>query len=128
MITGIVTAHREAIIRLNVRGPGGVEKTVEAVIDTGFDGTLTLPTTVVAALGLPWLSRELAFLADGSASLFDMYAATVLWDGKPRRVLIQAVDTTPLVGMSLLYGYELRIEAVKGGSVVISELPKPNIS
>ena len=50
MITGTVTAYREAIIRLNVRGPGGGEKTVEAVIDTGFDGVLTLPTSVVAAL------------------------------------------------------------------------------
>ena len=38
MITGTVTAYREAIIRLNVRGPGGEEKTVEAVIDTGFAG------------------------------------------------------------------------------------------
>ena len=128
MITGIVTGHREAIVQLNVSGPGGVKRTVDAVIDTGFDGTLTLPTTVVVALGLPWLSREIAYLADGSASLFDMHAATVLWDGKPRRVLIQAVDTTPLLGMGMLQGYELRIEAVKGGSVVISELPKPNIS
>ncbi len=32
MITGTVTAYREAIIRLNVRGPGGEEKTVEAVV------------------------------------------------------------------------------------------------
>ena len=38
MITGTVTAYREAIIRLSVRGPGGEEKTVEAVIDTGFAG------------------------------------------------------------------------------------------
>lgn len=38
MITGIVTANREAIIRLMVRGPAGQQQKVEAVIDTGFDG------------------------------------------------------------------------------------------
>ena len=124
MITGTVTAYREGIIRLNVRGPGGEEKTVEAVIDTGFDGILTLPTTVVTALRLPWRTRERAILADGSATMFNMYEASVLWDGKLRRVLIQAVDTTPLVGMGMLQGYELRIEAVDGGSVVITKLSK----
>ena len=124
MITGTVTAYREAIIRFNVRGPGGEEKTVEAVIDTGFDGILTLPTTVVAALRLPWRTRERAILADGSATMFNMYEASVLWDGKLRRVLIQAVDTTPLVGMGMLQGYELRIEAVARDRVIITELSK----
>jgi predicted aspartyl protease len=38
MITGVVTADREAVIRLTVRGPVGQEHEVEAVIDTGFDG------------------------------------------------------------------------------------------
>ena len=128
MITGTVTAYREAIIRLNVRGPGGEEKTVEAVIDTGFDGILTLPTTVVTALRLPWRTRERAILADGSATMFNLYEASVLWDGKLRRVLVQAVNTTPLVGMGMLEGYELRIEAVVGGRVVITKLSKQRVS
>jgi len=127
MITGTVTAYREAIIRLNVRGPGGGEKTVEAVIDTGFDGILTLSTSVVAALGLPWRTRERAILADGSVTMFNMYEASVLWDGKLRRVLVQAVNTTPLVGMGMLEGYELRIEAVAGGRVVITKLSKQRV-
>ena len=37
MITGTVTSHREAIIRLIVRGPSGQEEEIEAVIDTGFN-------------------------------------------------------------------------------------------
>ncbi len=56
--------------------------------------------------------------------MFNMYEASVLWDGKLRRVLIQAVDTTPLVGMGMLQGYELRIEAVAGGRVIITALSK----
>ncbi len=54
MIAGVVTASRQAIIRLTVRGPEGQEQEIEAVIDTGFDGTLTLPpdSTFAATLNL----------------------------------------------------------------------------
>jgi len=78
MITGIVTADREALIRLTVRGPTGQERRLEAVIDTGFDGWLTLPPTLIAQLGLPWRRRGRALLADGSESVFDIYEATVV--------------------------------------------------
>ena len=52
MITGSVNARREAIIQLGVLGPDGQRQTVDAVIDTGFNGFLTLPEQAVAALGL----------------------------------------------------------------------------
>jgi predicted aspartyl protease len=50
MITGIVTGAREAVISLTVRGPNGQEQEIEAVIDTGFDGSLTLPLALITAL------------------------------------------------------------------------------
>ena len=52
MITGTVNANREAIISCGVRGPHGKEREIEAVIDTAFNGFLTLPPQVIAALGL----------------------------------------------------------------------------
>jgi clan AA aspartic protease len=124
MITGVVTASLQAIIRLTVRGPEGQEQEVEAVIDTGFDGTLTLPPALIAALGLAWRRRGRALLADGSESLFDIYEATVVWDGEPRRIAVDEADIDPLVGMSLLYGYELIVQAVESGSVIIQPLPQ----
>jgi clan AA aspartic protease len=124
MITGVVTASLQAIIRLTVRGPEGQEREVEAVIDTGFDGTLTLPPGLIAALGLAWHRRGRALLADGSESLFDIYEATVVWDGEPRRIAVDEADIDPLVGMSLLYGYELIVQAVESGSVIIQPLPR----
>jgi predicted aspartyl protease len=54
MITGIITAAREAVIRMVVRGPSGHEVTVDAVIDTGFTGWLTLPPALIGTLGLPF--------------------------------------------------------------------------
>ena len=122
MITGVVTSFHQATIRLIVRGPTGQAQEIEAVIDTGFDGALSLPPADIAALGLPWRHRGRA-LADGTTSRFDIYEATVLWDGTPRRVAVDAADIDPLVGMRLLDGYELTVQAIVGGQVLIQALP-----
>ena len=66
MITGIVTVEREAVISLTIRGSKGQEHEIEAVIDTGFDGSLTLPPALITALELPWRRRGRALLADGN--------------------------------------------------------------
>ena len=122
MITGAFNASYEAVIPLTVRGPKGQGQNVEAVIDTGFTGFLTLHSSLIALLGLAWLGREQAILGDGSIRLFDVYSATVIWNGQPRTVEVDAADTVSLVGMGLIYGYELRIQAVDGGSVTIEAL------
>lgn len=122
MILGTVNGYREAIIRLVVSGPREQEQEIEAVVDTGFTGFLTLSPSLITTLGLPFRRRGRAVLADGSESLFDIYEATVLWDGQPRRVAIDAVDTDSLVGMALLYGYELTIQALVGGRVSIKAM------
>ena len=119
MITGTVNADYEAIIRLLVHGPAGPAHEVDAMIDTGFNGFLTLPSALVTTLGLIRRSRGRALLANGSEELFDIYGVTVLWDGQQRYIEADAVDTTPLVGMSLLDGYDLHIQVANGGQVVI---------
>ena len=123
MITGIVNARPEIVIRLPVRDAAGVEQEIEAILDTGFSGALTLPPALIASLGLSWRSRSCAILADGSVQQFDIYAATVIWDGMPRPILIQAIDTAPLLGMALLGGYDLRVRVAVGGSVQIEAIP-----
>src|SRR5690348_16355713 len=104
MISGTVDG-REARIRLKVTGPRR-ERILEAVVDTGYTASLTLPPAMIAHLGLKWQSVGRCVLADGSECLFDVYEANVIWDGKVRRVRVDEADTVPLVGMSLLDGYE----------------------
>ena len=108
MIAGTVNVYREAIIKLVVSGPRGHEE-ISTVVDTGFNGFLTLPPSLITTLCLPFRRRGRAILADGNESLFDIYEATVLWDGQLRRVAVDVVDTDSLIGMALLYGYELTI-------------------
>jgi len=121
MIIGLVQA-REARIRLKVRGPDGHEQEIEAVLDTGYTASLTLPPALIAALSLPWQSLDRGTLADGSDCLFDVYEAMVVWDGKPRRVLVDEADADPLIGMALLNGYELKVQVRTGGMVTIKRL------
>lgn len=122
MILGKVNANREATLWLQVRGPAGQVQEIEAVIDTGFNGFLLLPSEVVAILGLVPLTHGRAVLANGREDVFAIYEVTVVWDGQPLIVEAGGLEAT-LVGMSLLYGKELRMHVVEGGHVSIAELP-----
>ncbi len=48
-----------------------------------------------------------------------VYSVTIIWDGEYRVIPVNEAEIAPLVGMGLLYGYELRIQAVEGGIVTI---------
>jgi clan AA aspartic protease len=118
MIFGFVH-NREAIVQLAVIGDEAKKQGIRAVIDTGFTGSLTLPPSVIADLELTWFTQQEGFLGDGSRRTFDVYRGTVIWDGQLRVIEINASDTAPLVGMALLEGFELRVQAYEGGTVAI---------
>ncbi len=148
MITGTVNAHREAVLRLRVRDADGQEHERNAVVDTGFDGWLSLPPDFIAALGLRWHRFGRAILADGSESAFNIFKGVVLWDryslpmyladgnpinvrvfdgllrwtGQERPLPIQETDGDILLGMSFLYGARLLIDVLDGGSVDSSDI------
>jgi clan AA aspartic protease len=121
MITGTVR-YDEPRIRLKVMGRRGQEEDVEAIVDSGFTGALTLPPNLIAALDLRWQSMDTATLADGGTCVFQVYVGKVLWDGKVRSVLVAEAETDPLVGMRLLRGHELRMQVRSRGKVTIKRL------
>jgi clan AA aspartic protease len=123
MISGVVNGNLEATVELRIRGPRGHEQEIDAVIDTGFNGFLTLSPALVRQLSLPHLGQSRALLANGQEELLDLYEVTLFWDGQWRAVETDAADTDALVGMALLYKYSVSIEAVEGGQVVIAALP-----
>jgi clan AA aspartic protease len=120
---GTVNTNLDPLIRLTVRDDGGRPHDIEALVDTGFNGFLTLPPPLVAVLGLTWLCRQDGVLADGSVLPFEVYVAKVEWDGQLREVEIDAADAQPLVGMAMMEGSELRIHVVAGGTVTITSTP-----
>ena len=119
MIEGAVNVAYEAVIPLRIQGPDGSARDIEAVVDTGYSGFLTLPATLVAELGLPFAYVGWAFLANDDEVSFDVHDVTVLWDGEPRYIKADATGSAPLVGMQLLDGHDLNVQVKRGGSVVI---------
>jgi clan AA aspartic protease len=123
MIYGRVTNALRAVVRLRVRGPGGVVTDVEAVVDTGFTAELVLPPGSITALGLPPVTVRRMVLADGSVRKIPIYAAEITWGTGWRPILVSGIGNESLIGMSLLAGHELHLAAVPGGVVAVSPLP-----
>ena len=125
MITGIVTEEREAILRIIMRDARDREHSYDAVIDTGYTNTLTLPPDIINALGLRWHRFGRANLADGSESDFNVYRGIIVWDGHSMTIDVDEMDAEPLVGMSLMYGYELLMPILDGATFTLRRLTNP---
>src|SRR5262245_49300383 len=107
MIIGKVNALLEPKVELRLAGPSGEILVVEALIDTGFNGALTLPRNQIEKIESSWRSTETEVLGDGVEEEFELFEATVLWDGNARRVSVHSTEITPLIGTSLLEGYSV---------------------
>ena len=55
--------------------------------------------------------------------MFDIHEGTVLWDGRPTSVSIDAADMVPLIGMMLLDGFELTVQVRTNGRVTVEAPP-----
>ena len=119
MIEGVVNAAFEAVVSLSLQGAGGRAREIEAVVDTGYTGFLTLPPALVDELELPFAYVGRAFLTNDDQVEFDLHDVTVLWDGQLRPIRAAATGSTPLVGMLLLDRHNLNIDVEDGGRVVI---------
>ena len=121
MMTGIVTANREAVLSLKVEDVNGVNQEIDTVIDTGYNGFLTLPADFVATLGLISYGQRIVTLGDGNDVLMQVYEVAIVWDDQTRLVQVLATDGEAVLGMSLLYGYRVILNVIDGGFVTIEK-------
>ena len=122
MIRGRVDARRQARVPLEIRGNDGRIRSIEAVIDTGFSGHLTLPPAVIRRLGLEVDSQTNVILADNVPGRLNVSKGQILWHDRLRTVPFLAARGVPLLGMRLLAGSQLNIQVRPGGEVVIEEM------
>ena len=111
------------MIPLLVFDQSGTQHAISALVDTGFTGWLTLPANLIASLGLRWCREGQGVLADGGLTLFNVFAADVVWDGQRKLVFVSELDGDPLIGMSLLNGFRFVMDAIDGGPIRIERLP-----
>jgi predicted aspartyl protease len=121
-ISGEVTSRREIVFPLTLAGPDGTSVDVNSVLDTGFDDFLTLTRELIAALGLEYVGSMPIMLADGQIVTTELYRVKVRWHDGFRTVSAQATDAGLFIGMAMIYGSLVTIEAVDGGAAIIEDM------
>lgn len=120
-MNGIVNSALEATVTITVIGPSR-RMEITAIIDTGYNGSLSLPVSVVKALGLPLLISRPVRLGDDSLKLLSFYEATTIWDEEPYDVQALCVDGDPLIGTELIRAFRMAADFVPGGDVEIAPI------
>jgi predicted aspartyl protease len=120
VLTGRVTSDLEARVFLAFVGSAG-RVPVEAMIDTGFNGHVTVSPELAVRLGLIDDGIIETELGDGTAVMLRKFVGIVEWHDETRAVMVIEGGDQSLVGMSLLAGSSVTIDVRPGGKVAISE-------
>lgn len=105
-------------IDIQVSGMTKTPITVNGIIDSGFNGYLTLPYSIAFPLGLILVGIESNTIADGSASSHLVCMGMVCIDGKciETSIDIQPAADIILIGTKLLkeFGKTFKLDAMNG--------------
>ena len=118
----------EAETTLVVLSDAAATESIDFIIDTGYTGEITLPQEIIDRLNLQAVNYDefdvgpTVVLADGTTRNVTVFVARVLWNDRLRSVEVDNLGIAPLVGMGLLRGSNLSIDAAPGGLVTITEL------
>ena len=122
MIRGRVDAQRQARVQLEIESSDGRLEAIDTVVDTGFNGHLTLPPQVIAELDLEPDEPSDVTLATGSRETVNVWRGNVLWHDQLRRIFVFEANGVPLLGMELMEDSQLTIQPRINGSVLIERL------
>ena len=122
VIRGRVDTQQEARVALEIRDTAGQAHPVEAVIDTGFNGHLTLPRAAIQRLNLAPAAPIAVTLATGTREILNTWRGQILWNDRRRTIRVLESRGNPLMGTRLLEGSQLTVQMRVNGEVVIEEL------
>ncbi len=106
---------------LTLLGPNGPVN-VEFIVDTAFDGELSLPGNILIQLHATYFTDRMSRMADGSLSSCSVYTIELVWDGQPRLTEVVHLDNAPLLGVQLMDSKFLQAEMTDGGEVSLDDL------
>ena len=116
------TAFLEARVNIDIARSSRDFRSIEVVVDTGFTSFLTLPESVIDEIGLDTFGQRPAILANGEMQMFNVYGAIMRWQGQERVALVHESGGKSLIGMVLLTGNRLVLDATENGDVSIESL------
>ncbi len=120
-MNGSVSDELEAIVTVRIGTQAGLTE-FAAVIDTGFNGYLTAPPQIIAALGLAVCGDTEAALGDGREVRLPTYEAVAEWFDRRLAVPVLESQGGILLGMSLMRGCTLNMDVSPGGQVQITRV------
>ena len=123
MITGTVSESLDLLVTIEISDRNGVLQALEVILDTGFNGDLALPAEIIQNLGLTYRGQTSWTLATGEEATMSNYDGVVSWHGQSRDVEFVETDSESLLGMALLIGSKITVDARIGGDVLIEENP-----
>ena len=123
MTGGWISGNRELVMPLRLLDANQHVHRVEANIDTGFNGHLTLPPDLLRLLDLVAAEPLDLRMANNATETFPTFRGSVSWRNQWRTVRIIESEGTPLIGTALLWGSLLTAEMIDNGAVTIGPLP-----
>jgi clan AA aspartic protease len=100
----------------------GDSLTVEFVLDTGFDGTSSLPPVVLEKVAAAFQGERTVLMADRTPRRTAYFDVVADWDGTPRTLEAMVLDGRPLLGKDALRDCSINIDMVDGGEVMIEPI------
>lgn len=122
MIAGHINANRELVMPIRLLDANQHVHRLEAVVDTGFEGDLSLPPDRIRDLGLRFVQHIDMVVATGRTFRVNSYYGIAIWRGERRPIRILEAEGRPLIGVNLLWGSLLTAEMTDNGAVTIGPL------
>ena len=118
-MNGSVDPKRRPILPVWVEGPFGSEQ-VNALVDTGFNGFVSLPQSVIYRLGMKRYGRIPVLSANGVLTLEVAFEGATRWTGGLRSgLVIESAAGLASIGTELMDGSVIEIDFGRARTVSI---------
>ena len=121
MIVGQLDENLQIIVPLVVVHKAATTE-VAFLVDTGFNGFLSVSPELVRRLNLSVVDVQRGITADGHVGFFERVDVCVIWNDRPHTLRAQVLDE-PLIGTRLLSGNDLHVRWQSGGEFRLTTIP-----
>ena len=114
-VGGGLYAYAEVLLR----GPSGREARLYALVDTGYNAYVSVPSEIVNHLGLSPLGTDDVILANAGTETAGIFVGEVSWGRQSINVPVHQIGDEPTIGTALLRDHKLSIDFAPDGDVQI---------
>lgn len=122
MAKGTVSEDQRALVHVEIMDAEGRPHSMEVALDTGFAGYLALPGETIQQLGLASVGTRSFEPVEGRLMEFEAYLAEVSLGGRSTDAVVLRSDGPPRLGMTMLLGNRITMDAGDQGAVSIEPL------